>query len=170
MTLLGAFYTPAAAAAPPLSAKYEGRTTKDEAGAVETFGLGLVRGQETGAQQDNRAQLAKALTLPSPDLPSAGARRGVSGVFVAPGLLQAPALTLTFADGRGTSQSARQAGALSLPSPEGRGVSAKRDDEILVDQLAEYFAAEAVGRGASLYETGLPLRLAVADVIALWPA
>jgi hypothetical protein len=81
-----------------------------------------VRGQETGAQQDNRAQRAKALTLPSPDLPSAGARRGVI---------------------------------------------ANGDDEILVDQLAESVAkSRALGLGG----TGLPLRLAVSDVWALWPA
>ena len=51
-----------------------------------------------------------------------------------------------------------QASALTLPSPEGRGVSANRDDEILVDQLAESVVAEAAGRTDGLYETGLPLR------------
>lgn len=145
VTLLGAFYQPPAAAALTLPSP-EGRgvievaapplpAVKDEnAAEEETIGLGLVRGQafdelsstllaagsraETGAQQDNPAQRAKALTL---------------------------------------------------PSPEGRGVSANRDDEILVDVLAEAIAAEAAPGTAGLRETGLALRRAVSDVWALWP-
>jgi hypothetical protein len=174
VTLLGAFYQPPAAAAPPLTvsgggvsgeaaAKYEVQIPKDETSAGlaagETFGLLGVRGlgfdelspretraqrgvmgvrgrgfdelssslslraegRETRAQQETRAQRAKALTLPSSDLPSAGARRGIS---------------------------------------------ASRDDEILL--LAESLVAQAAGRGAGLGETGLPLRLAVSEVMEFW--
>jgi hypothetical protein len=61
-----------------------------------------------------------------------------------------------------------EAAALTLPSPGGRGFIANRDDEMLVDQLAESLVAQAASRASLLGETGLPLRLAVSDVIALW--
>ena len=37
------------------------------------------------------------------------------------------------------------------------------------DQLAETFVAQAASRASLLGETGLPLRRAVSEVIALWP-
>jgi hypothetical protein len=49
-------------------------------------------------------------------------------------------------------------------------MSASSDDGILVDLLAESLVAQAAGRGAGLGETGLPLRLAVSNVMEFWPA
>jgi hypothetical protein len=45
-------------------------------------------------------------------------------------------------------------------------VGAYRDDEILL--LAESFVAQAAGGASVLRETGLPLRLAVSEVMEFW--
>jgi ELWxxDGT repeat protein len=110
---------------------------------------------------------AAAFTLPSPDLPSAGARRGVLDAAV-----EWETFGLAGVRGRETraqhATRAQQASALTLRSPVGTGVIANRDDEILL--LAESFLAQAAGRSAGLGETGLPLRLAVSNVMEFWPA
>ena len=99
--------------------------TKDETEAGETFGLGLVRDPPRAGRLGPAHNTRTPSSCPLPYLPSAGARRGVSG---------------------------------------------NRDDEILVDLLAEFVAVQAAGGSADLRETGLPLRLAVSDVMAFWPA
>jgi hypothetical protein len=169
VTLLGAFYQPGAAL--PAAAKDEVLRTRHGGQAADESGRGAA---------------AVALTLPSPRHGESQANGG-RGVLVAEaaawetfglGLVQGQAFdklsSTLLAAGSPRETRAQQetraqpASALTLPSAEGRGVRGNRDDEILVDLLAESFVAQAAGQDAGLGETGLPLRLAVSDVMALW--